>query len=335
MHNPFPTHSHDHLHDHAHAEDRVKDAATHTHLQEGNSKHGHNHHHVHGTNTRHLWLALSLTFGFAFVELIAGLFSGSLALLGDAGHMFTDSLSIGLAVIATKLAQKPPSARLTYGLKRAEILAALVNVLFMFIVVFWLSFEAWDRLWNPRAIHGETMSIVAFIGLLVNLFAAWILMKGEQNLNVRGALLHVLGDLLGSVAALFAGIIIIFTGFTPIDPILTLFISALILFSSGRLLKEVVHVLLEGAPENVSTKEIGLSFAAIPHVLSVHDLHIWTLSSRQIALSAHLVLASFNDWLSVLKNAKEIAAQHGIDHITLQPELTPSQVIEFREKEKI
>jgi len=269
-----------------------------------------------------------LTLAFAFVEAVAGWWSGSLALIADAGHMLTDSTALGLAAMAAWLARRPPSERHTYGLVRAEVLAALVNGLLMLGLITFIAAEAVARFSNPRDIHGEAVIVVAFIGLMVNLLVAWRLSRGQRGLNTRAALLHVIGDLLGSVAAITAGAVILLTGWTPIDPLLSLLVAGLILVSAWRLLSEALHVLLEGVPQNIDLQEVGRNLAALNGVSSVHDLHIWTLSSGNIALSAHLDLHTLEDWPRVLLQARELLAQrHGIGHVTLQPEAKDNPVI--------
>ncbi|MEI7430094.1 MAG: cation diffusion facilitator family transporter [Betaproteobacteria bacterium] len=287
--------------------------------------HAHSGHHHHGHKSsadagqRLIW-ALLLTLCFALVEVLAGFWSGSLALLGDAGHMVTDSASLGLAAIAAWLAKRPPSRHHSYGLGRVETLAALLNVLFMVVVVVAISVAAVRRFLDPVPISGGTVTLVAVFGLFINVGVAWLLMHGEQTMNTRGALLHVLGDLLGSVAALVAGAVIWWTGWTPIDALLSLFICLLVLVSSLRLLRDVLRALLEGVPAHLSFDEIGQALAAVRGVKSVHDLHIWTLSSDRVALSAHLVIESFEQWPEVLDAARHVLLHQGISHVTLQPE---------------
>ena len=276
--------------------------------------------HAHGGDA--LFKALFFTLGFAIVEVIAGFWSGSLALLSDAGHMLTDSTALGLAALAAWLAQKPPTPRYTYGLVRLEILAALFNSLLMLGLIVFICIEAIARLANPQPVIGEAVFGVAFVGLLVNLAVAWLLHHGGDGLNTRAAYLHVLGDLLGSIAALVAGAVIWATGWMPIDPILSLLVSLLILFSAWRLLAESVHVLMEAVPAQVNRDNVVLDLDDIPGVRRVHDLHIWTLSSGQIALSAHLELDSFEDWDRILQVSRtRLDQQHGIRHVTLQAEL--------------
>jgi cobalt-zinc-cadmium efflux system protein len=283
--------------------------------------HGHIHVHSQGGSHRPLLLALCLTFGFAFVEAVAGWWSGSLALLGDAGHMFTDSLSLGLAAGAAMLARRPPSGRHSYGLGRSEQLAALVNALLMIGVVVAIAIEAFARLRQPPFVDGTAVTVVAFLGLLINLGAAWLLVGHGRNVNVRAALLHVIGDLLGSVAALVSGIVIVATGWTPIDPLLSLLIVALILVSAVRVLREAVHALMEGVPLYLDVDQIGRTLASQEGIHSVHDLHVWSLSAERTALSAHLVVADLANWESVLPAARTLLAKRfGIEHVTLQPE---------------
>lgn len=297
----------------------MSDHAQHSHNSHHAHSHAHGHSHHHDAGPRLIW-ALLLTLGFAGVEVLAGFWSGSLALLGDAGHMLTDSASLGLAAVAAWLARRPPSRQHTYGLGRVETLAALFNVLFMALVVAAIAVAAVQRLLAPTAIHGETVTLVAIIGLCVNIGVAWLLMHGEQTMNTRGALLHVLGDLLGSVAALVAGAVVVWTGWTPIDPLLSLLICVLILASSLRLLREVLRALLEGVPAHLSLEQVGQALAGVPGVRSVHDLHVWTLSSNRIALSAHLVIESLEHWPEVLAEARHVLLHQGIGHVTLQPE---------------
>jgi cobalt-zinc-cadmium efflux system protein len=284
-------------------------------------------HHSHApSSSRVLLLAVVLTLSYALVEVLAGLYSGSLALLGDAGHMLTDGLSLGIAAFTSRLALRRPSRRHSYGLGRSELLAALFNALFMIFVVVAISTAAVERLINPRPVMGETVTLVAFIGLLINLLIAWLLSRSNNNINVRGALLHVLGDLLGSVAALISGVVITVTGWNPIDPILSLVIVVLILFSSLRLLRDSLHLLLDGVPTTTNLQTVGEALANIDGIREVHDLHIWSFSAERTALSAHLVVNNLSDWPQQLRSANKLLhEQFHIDHVTLQPELKPAQ----------
>lgn len=265
-------------------------------------------------------IALILTLGFSVVELIAGWRAGSLALIADAGHMVTDGAALGLSAFAAWLASLPPSRRHTYGLGKAELLAALINALSMLVVVFFIGWEAWQRLQSPGLIDGATVGVVALIGLVINLAVAWILSRGEQNLNVRAALLHVMGDALGSVAAIVAGGVIYFTGWTPIDPLLSLLIGGLILSSSVRLLKEALHGTLDGVPAHIDLDDLGRRLAGVPGVREVHDLHVWPIGAERLALSAHVRLENLAAWPQILDELSEIAEHQGIEHVTFQPE---------------
>jgi cobalt-zinc-cadmium efflux system protein len=286
----------------------------------------HNHPHSHGHHA--FGWALIFTLGFAFVEVAAGFLSNSLALVSDAGHMLTDSFSLGLAAFAAWLSRRPPSARHSYGLARAEVVAALINSLLMLALVSFIVYEAWQRFAEPRQVQGTTVFIVALIGLIVNLAVGWLLMKGEESLNRQAALLHVAGDALGSIAALAAGLVIMFTGWTPIDPILSIVISLLILISTLNLLRQSLHVLMEGVPSNIDLNAVGNRMAQLENVTQVHDLHIWALASGQIALSAHMDVKELSQWPQVLANARTmLGAEFGIGHITLQPEVIPTAPI--------
>lgn len=322
-------HQHDH---HAHNEhDHQHGDPAHGHAYPHQAGHAHPPHHAHDHSaSRFLPLALVLTLGFAAVEAIAGWWSGSLALLGDAGHMLTDAASLGLAALAARIALRPASARHSYGLRRVEALAALANGLFMLVIVGGLVWHAVERLLNPREVAGEAVILVALGGLVLNLAVAWLLTRGEGDLNTRGALLHVIGDLLGSVAALASGIVILYTGWMPIDPLLTMLICGLILYSTLALLRQVVHTLLEGVPDGLSLPEVGHAMAGVEGVRSVHDLHIWSLDSNRSALSAHVVLADAARWPTVLAAERALLrSRFGIEHATLQPELPPAQPLVF------
>lgn len=271
-----------------------------------------------------------LTLGFGVIEAVAGWWSGSLALLGDAGHMVTDAMALGLAALAARMALRPVSLRHSFGLPRVEALAALANALFMLALVAALLWQAVLRLAEPRAIAGETVTLVALGGLVLNLVVAWLLTRGESDLNTRAAVLHVMGDLLGSVAALAAGLVIQFTGWTPIDPLLTMLICGLILASTLALLRSVIHTLLEGVPDGLSLAEVGTAMAAVDGVRSVHDLHIWSLDSHRPALSAHLVVTETRRWPSILDAERRLLKERfGIDHVTLQPELPAAMPVVF------
>jgi cobalt-zinc-cadmium efflux system protein len=267
-----------------------------------------------------LW-ALLFTLVLALIETGGGWYAGSLALLGDAGHMFSDATALGLAAFAAWVARQPPSLRHSYGLVRAEAVAALFNGFFMVAVVIGITLQAVQRLQEPRPIDSMTVMTIATAGLIVNLVVFRMLHGGEKTLNVRAALLHVLGDLLGSVAALLSGVVIYFTGWTAIDPLLSFFICALILISSLRLLREVLHVIMEGVPQYLDLREVGSTLAGVHGVAQVHDLHIWTLASGRVALSAHIVIHDMRQWDTLLDSLRHLLHErYDIEHVTLQPE---------------
>lgn len=289
----------------------------------------HDHAHAHSGDAsnpdqrRRLTVALALTWGFALVEAIAGWQGGSLALLADAGHMVTDGAALGLALLAAWFATRKPSTRHSYGFGRAELFAALINALAMLAVVAGIAVEAWSRFAAPRPIDGLLVSVVALIGLGVNLFVAWLLSHGQENLNVRGAFLHVLGDILGSVAAIVAGVVVWLTGWTPIDPLLSLLIGGLVLAASLRLLRDALHGLMDGVPFAIDLEHLGKELAAVPGVIEVHDLHVWSLSGERLALTAHVRVNDLADWPSILHHLQHEAEEYGIAHPTFQPETIP------------
>lgn len=299
----------------------------HNHHHHHEDAHDHGHHHHHAAQGTTLIVALGLTLGFAVVEAISGWISNSLALLGDAGHMASDAFALGLAALAAWLARKPPSPRHSYGMVRAEIVVATINGVFMLIIVFSIVSAAIERMSSPQQVDAGTVILVALIGLCVNILVAWVLMRGEQSLNIRGALLHVMGDLLGSVAALVSGIVIYFSGWMLIDPLLSVLICVLILVSTLRLLREVLHVIMEGVPLHLDLEKVGKTMASVQGVKSVHDLHIWTLASGSVALSAHVVLDSMDNWQAILRDMQHVLEhEYHIDHVTLQPTLAGADV---------
>jgi cobalt-zinc-cadmium efflux system protein len=290
--------------------------------------HDHDHHHSlparsqSGRKHALLW-PLLITLGFALIEAIGGWLTGSLALLGDAGHMFSDSVALGLAWLGAWIASKPASHRYSFGLMRAEVIVALLNGLIMLAVVAFIVFEAIQRLHAPKAVLGGEVMLIATIGLIVNIVVARQLHQHQHSINNRAALLHVMGDLLGSVAAIAAGAIIYFTGWMPIDPILSIFISTLILFATVNLLRQVLGVLMESVPPHIEIATVSQALTALPLVQEVHSVHIWALSSEITALSAHVVLTDMQSWRTVLEDMRAILHERfAIDHVTLQPETT-------------
>lgn len=294
------------------------------HSHDHGSEHDH-HDHAHDHSNapvKILLFAVVTTFCFALIEAVAGWYTHALVLMSDAGHMASDSLALGIAAFAAWIASRPPSAKHSYGLGRAEVIGAWLSSLLMVIVVIAIVIEAVERFSNPRAVSGAPVIWVASIGLLVNITIAYALSRGEKSLNVRAAIIHVLGDILGSIAALISGAVIYFKGWMTIDPILSIFICILILFSSLQLLRESLLVLMEGVPPHLDLAQVEATMIKVRHVRAVHDLHIWTLSSGVIMLSAHIELDNMNDWHTVFTELQEIILhQYQIEHVTLQPEL--------------
>lgn len=294
-------------------------------------QHGHGHSHGHGAARHVLLIAVVFTLGFALVEALAGWVSGSLVLLSDAGHMLSDSLALGIAAFAAWIANRPPSDQHTYGYGRAEVIAAWISSIFLIVVIIGIVIEAIRRFQHPEHVQGEIVMVVATIGLMVNVAIAWLLSRGERTINVRAAILHVMGDVLGSIAALISGAVIYFTHWEYIDPILSIFISVLILISSLRILRESIVILMEGVPMHIELAAVGAAMVEIKDVNSIHDLHIWTLSSGVVALSAHVDIDSTERWPQMLASLKTLLAERfGIKHITLQPEMQ-TQVIQRME----
>jgi cobalt-zinc-cadmium efflux system protein len=268
-----------------------------------------------------LLAGLCLTLVFAVIELFSGWLFGSLALMSDSGHMFSDATALAIAVVASRIALRPPGSKHTYGFARAEIVAAFVNGLLLLAIVVVIFVEAIRRLQNPQPVSGAGVMFVAALGLLVNFGVLYLLGHGERNLNTRAATLHVLGDLIGSVAALTAGAVIYVTGWMPIDPLLSIVISVLILVSTVRILREALHVLMEGVPVDIDLADVGNALAELEGVHSVHDLHIWTIASGQIALSAHVDVDELESWPAMLEKMRSLVwSRFRIDHVTVQPE---------------
>jgi cobalt-zinc-cadmium efflux system protein len=268
-----------------------------------------------------LWGAAALTLAFAGLEALGGWWTGSLALLSDAGHMLTDGGALALGAFAAWMAKRPPSRRHTYGLGRAEVFAALANAATMLVIAAAIAYEAFSRLGQTREIEGGIAAAIALVGLAFNLGIMRWLAPHKHDMNARAAALHVLGDTLGSVGALVSGIVIVLTGWTPIDALASLLICVLIAFTSLRLLREALHALMEGTPLRLSAQDVGMALARHADVASVHDLHIWTLSGSRIALSAHVVMRDLSRWESTLHDLRHVLQERfGIEHVTLQPE---------------
>lgn len=281
----------------------------------------HDHHSHDHAGGRALKRALVLTLAFAAVEFAVGWWGGSLALMADAGHMLTDSTALGLAALAAWIATRPADQRHSWGHGRAEIVAAMINGAAMLALVGLIVYNAVDRLQSPVEVRGGAVLVVAAIGLAINLSVLRVLHGGRANLNVRGAMLHVMGDLLGSVAALASGAVILLTGWTPIDPILSVVICTLILVAALRLLRTALGVVMERVPAELDLEEVRGAMHAISGVVEIHDLHIWQISSERVALSAHVVMHNLDEWPGVLARTNAMLLERFcIDHPTLQPE---------------
>jgi cobalt-zinc-cadmium efflux system protein len=276
------------------------------------------HHHRHDVP---LARAALVTTCFAAFEALGGWWTGSLALLSDAGHMLTDGAALGLGAAAAWLARRPPSERHSYGFGRAEVFAAGLNAAFMLAIALAIAYEAAARFSQPVAVKGGWAALVALLGLAVNFFVMRSLASHTHDMNARAARLHVIGDLLGSLAALVAGLVIALGGWNAIDPLASLGICVLIAFSAWRLLRESLQALMEAVPRGLSVEAIGTEMARVEGVRSVHDLHVWTLSGSRTALSAHVVVRSLGDWDRVLHALQQrLREKFAIDHVTLQPE---------------
>ena len=281
------------------------------------------HLHQHNDNSRRLFWALLLTSGFMVAEVIGGLLANSLALLADAGHMLTDSAALLMAFLAHKVAARPADHKRSYGYSRFQVLAAFANGMALMLIVIWILIEAVQRLYEPPQILGKTMLVVATAGLLVNILVFFILHRGDRdNLNIRGALLHVLGDLLGSVGAIIGALVILATGWMPIDPLLSVLVSLLILRSAWRLVRESVHILLEGVPPHLDIETLKKDICArVPEVRNVHHVHAWSLAGDSPMLTLHAEVSDSSDPDRVLKAINEyLHAEYRIEHSTIQIE---------------
>jgi cobalt-zinc-cadmium efflux system protein len=277
---------------------------------------------------------LGITAAFMVAEVVGGILSNSLALLADAGHMFTDVGALGLSLVAMRLAQRPPSPTKTYGYVRLEILAALINgAALLFISVFILK-EAWGRFRAPPEVDGPLMMTVAVVGLGVNVVGAVLLHShAGESLNVRGAYLHVLGDLLGSVGAIAAGILILTMGWMVADPIISVVIALLILFGAWRLVREAADVLLESAPRGLDVEELVEDLRSIQGLEELHDIHVWALTSGFVAMSGHGVIDDLSIHRRILDQINERLNERGISHVTFQLEPRPLHQIDGSQEE--
>ena len=278
------------------------------------------------SNANRLLWAFIVTAGFMIIEAIGGVISGSLALLADAGHMLTDSAALLFALLAVRFASRPPNSRHTFGWLRLTTLAAFVNAIALLFIIILIVWEAVQRFYHPQPVAGVTMMTIAVAGLLANILAFWILHRGseEKNLNVRAAALHVMGDLLGSVGAIIAAVVIMTTGWTPIDPILSVLVSCLVLRSAWSLLKESMNELLEGAPQSVDVAALKRNMRrSLPEVRDVHHVHVWLVGEKPL-MTLHVQVVPPHDHDALLDRIHHFLEEHyQIDHATVQMEYQP------------
>ena len=295
--------------------------------------HHHGHHHHFDTqregNKKGLLIALIITAGIMVLEFVGGLFTNSLALLSDSGHMLSDTSSLALSLVAIWFANRAASAKKTYGYYRFEILAALFNGVALFVIAGFIIYEAYQRVLEPQSVASGSMMLIATVGLLANLISAWSLMRQgdvKGNVNLRSAYLHVLGDALGSIGAIVAGLLMMLFGWYIADPIISVVVSVLILKSAWGVLAHSVHILMEGSPEGVDHSEIKNLLENIEGVKDVHDLHIWTITSGLDSLSCHMRVEDEKDSQQILQKAIDLVHDHcGIEHTTIQIEKSALQ----------
>ncbi|CAD6517433.1 cation diffusion facilitator family transporter [Paraburkholderia metrosideri] len=325
-----------HSHGHTHTDGPARGEHEHGKLEESghvenhtdeHSHPGHNHaghNHLHGvTDQRRIGWAFMIIAVFMVVEVIGGVLSGSLALLADAGHMVSDAAALGFSWIAIHYGRRPATADLSYGYKRLEILAAFVNGCALFVIAAWIVFEAIQRFASPVQVAGKTMLIVAFVGLAANIAAFLVLHGGNrENLNVRGAWLHVLGDMLGSFAAIVAAGVILLIGWTPIDPILSIFVAVIILKSAWGIVKSSAHILLEGTPQGMNLADIKSDLEQnVAEVSDAHHIHAWSITSEQhlVTLHVHPTPGTVSrDVVTAVQ--RRLSERFSIEHVTVQVE---------------
>jgi len=293
-----------------------------------NHSHGHDHNHTHGANKKVLLISFIIITSYMVIEAIGGFLTNSLALLSDAGHMLSDSISLAIALIAFILGEKAANHSKTYGYKRFEILAAVLNGITLMAIALFIFYEAINRFANPPEIATTGMLIISIIGLLVNILVAWIMMRGgdtEDNLNMRGAYLHVLSDMLGSVGAIVAALLIMLFGWGWADPLASVIVAILVLRSGFNVTKQSLHVLMEGTPQNIDVNDVIQTIERANGVESIHDLHIWTITSGLNALSCHAVVnekLTIAESESMLRKIEHDLEHKGIMHVTIQLETT-------------
>ena len=293
--------------------------------------HDHSHNHTNGANKKVLLISFIIITSYMIVEAIGGYLTNSLALLADAGHMLSDAISLGIALLAFTLGAKVANHSKTYGYKRFEIMAAVLNGLTLIIVALYIFYEAIGRFQNPPEVASTGMLIIATIGLLVNILVAWIMMRGgdvEENLNMRGAYLHVISDMLGSVGAIIAALLIIFFGWEWADPLASVIVAVLVLRSGYFVTKSGLHVLMEGTPEDVDMDDVVKTIKNKKGIEGIHDLHVWSITSGLNALSCHAVVderMSIAESERLLRQIEHDLEHQNIHHMTVQLE-TPDHL---------
>ncbi|MDX8361998.1 cation diffusion facilitator family transporter [Cytobacillus sp. IB215316] len=283
--------------------------------------HDHGHSHTHNVNKKTLKISFFIISTYMIIEVIGGVLTNSLALLSDAGHMLSDAAALGLSFLAMKFGEKQPTLEKTFGYRRFEILAALLNGVTLVIISIYIFWEAYNRLLAPPHVISKGMLIISSIGLLVNIIVAFILLKGDtsDNLNIRSAFLHVLGDLLGSVGAIIAALLIMFFGWNLADPIASVIVAFLIIISAWRVTRDSLHILMEGSPPGIDVGDIKEQLLSISHVIDVHDLHVWAISSDFLSLSCHIKIGDCDYYERVLNEAtKLLKDKYHINHTTIQ-----------------
>jgi len=307
-----------------HSHDHEKGEAAHAH-DPGRGGHA-GHDHTAGANERSLKIALALTCAFLVVELAGGFIAHSLALLSDAAHMFTDTAALAIALMAIRIAKRPADSKRTFGYHRFEILAAAFNAMLLLAVAVYILWEAYLRLKAPPEISSNLMLVIAIVGLVVNLLSMKVLRGGqEESLNVKGAYLEVWADMIGSIGVILGAVVIKFTGWAWVDSAVAILIGLWVVPRTVTLLKSSINILLEGVPEDVDMEKLKAMLLSIPGVKSLHDLHVWSVTSGKSTLTVHLVVdAGADAEQAILPEVRQrLAGSFGIHHITVQCELTP------------
>lgn len=292
----------------------------------GHEHHGHDHNHVHTNNKKILFISFIIITLFMILEVIGGYITNSLALLSDAGHMLSDAIALFIALLAFKFGERASDRSKTYGYKRFEILAALLNGVLLILISLYIFYEAIFRLIDPPEVASTGMLLISVIGLLVNIFVAWIMFKGsdtEHNLNMRGAFMHVLGDLLGSVGAIVAALLMMGFGWNLADPIASVLVALLIIRSGYGVTKSALNVLMEGAPSHINMNDITETIESHPDIYEVHDLHIWSITSDLTALSCHAVIdegKTISECDIIIQEINHQLSHKSIQHATIQLE---------------